>query len=104
MPGEVFQVSQGSGMGMKCSSSIADLAFCHACELMGPGWRLQSTKKQFGIMKYVRVRDNLLFWVRPGIVLMRRLVSALKTMTPWSAELEESSAISIAYFEREYCI
>ena len=34
-PNEFWKVVVGSGMGFRCSSEMADVAFLHACELCG---------------------------------------------------------------------
>ena len=65
-PHEFWKVVVASGMGLRCSSELADAAFRHACELCGVAILSNSAKKKYSIISYSRYRDNRLFVLRPG--------------------------------------
>ena len=64
-PNDFWKVVVGSGMGLRCSSELADAAFFRACEVCGVALLSNAARETYGIMSYTRYRDNLLFVCRP---------------------------------------
>ena len=99
IPGELWQVITGAGMGLRCSSSIADLAFLHSMELMGLGLATRRTQEISGIRFYRRFRDNLLFFFDPHFIKINNLVRRLKAAHPYTGKVEEASTTCITFLD-----
>lgn len=61
LPGEFWRVTEGSGMGLKVSSNVANLAFMHSSEMCGIGILSARFSLLHRVVFYRRFRDNLMF-------------------------------------------
>ncbi len=59
VPGRLFKVRRGSGMGLRHSSSVCDAALLALSEI--PFALVDAAKKKFGIKSYYRFRDDI--WI-----------------------------------------
>ncbi len=99
LPGSFWKVVSGTGMGLKMSSSLADLAFLHAVELCGPGITLSRIQRASGILLYKRFRDNLLFFFEPNFVQIRSIVTKLENASPYTGKIEEASPSAVTFLD-----
>lgn len=99
IPNRLWRVVQGTGMGLKCSSNVADTAFLHAMELMGCGIALRRNLERRGILFYRRFRDNLLFATHPNFVRIKQFLQQLESARPYTGEVEECSPIGVTFLD-----
>ncbi len=100
IPHSVYKVVVGSGMGLKCSSELADAAFVHAVELCGLGLLTRAAADRFAIKSYFRFRDNLLFIGRPEWEKLRSLKqNVIDNIQPYVGTLEEVSAVGVTFLD-----
>ena len=50
---EFWKVVVGSGMGVRCSSELADAAFLHVCDLCGVALLSNAAKENYSIVSYI---------------------------------------------------
>ena len=99
-PGRLWRVKTGSGMGLKCSSAVAEAAFLHAVELMGVSLALSNTKRVAGIQFYKRYRDNLLFCFSPNFIKIKNILKHLEERSaPYTGEVEEASLAGVQFLD-----
>ena len=98
-PAKLYRVVQGTGMGLKCSSSVADAAFLHSIELCSIGLSLRRTQERAGIVFYRRFRDNLLFAWHPEFVKIKQIVSRLEQAFPYTGAIEEASPGGVDFLD-----
>ena len=98
-PTKIYKVVCGTGMGLKCSSVVADAAFLHAVELCSIGLCLKRTQERSGILFYRRFRDNLLFAWRPDFVKIKQMVVRLEAAAPYTGEIEEASPSGVDFLD-----
>jgi hypothetical protein len=99
-PMKLWKVIVGSGMGLRCSSDVADAAFLHAVELCGLALLSGATRERFGIISYTRFRDNLLFVCKPDFQKIRSLKLHIEgSILPYIGTLEEASHIGISFLD-----
>ena len=100
-PRRCWRVVCGSGMGLRSSSFVANVAFMHAMELMG----LMLVHKThaletYGIKHYFRYVDNLFFVCTGDFVKIRSLVNNVKsTIRPFVGTVEEVSHVGITFLD-----
>ena len=95
-----WKVVIGSGMGMKCSSAVADAAFLHAVELQGPRLITRAASSRFGIVQYSRYRDNLLFVLEQSWDRIRSLRhNIMFNIQPYAGTVEEASHIGVTFLD-----
>ena len=99
IPGRLWRVVTGTGMGLKCSSSVADAAFLHAVELMSIGLALKRTQERSGIIFYRRFRDNLLFAWHPNFVKIKQMMARLEKSDPYTGAVEEASPVGVDFLD-----
>ena len=99
-PNEFWKVVVGSGIGLRCSSELADAAVLSACELCGVGLLSSVAREKYGIMSYTKYSDNLMFVCRPEWdkvgALKHTVIHGLK---PYVGTLEESSHIGVTFLD-----
>ena len=102
IPGRLWKVMSGTGIGLKCSSNVADLAFLHAVELQGLGLAIRRVQQRLGVLHYVRYRDNLLFCWRPNFVVIKQTLKKLEEAHPYTGSVEEASNIGVAFLDLQF--
>ena len=99
IPNRLWKVVTGSGMGLKCSSNIADAAFLHAVELCGIGLAIRRSQERSGLIFYRRFRDNLLMVFHPNFVKIKSILCKLENSDPYTGEVEEASPGGVSYLD-----
>ena len=96
----MFNVVEGSGMGLRHSAGLSNACFCARAEIQGVGLATPAFHARFGIKCYMRYVDNLFFVVKPDwvIKIVPWLVGMLKcsnSMSPYTSKVEEASMQTI---------
>ena len=90
LPGEVFEVTSGTGMGMICSGHIADAVLHNSLEknfILKTG-----TRRKFGIVFYARFKDDILLIVKSHFDDVRFLIDQMRAKAaPFVLKVESSS-------------
>lgn len=66
LPGRVFPVACGTGMGLRCSGSISSACLLYSVEHGGPQLAKPNSTDRFRIKLYHRYVDNLFFIIEGG--------------------------------------
>ena len=103
-PHRIWQCMEGTGMGLKSNSDVANAAFLHAVEVTGLSLLSGASRSRFGIKWYCRYFDNLLFILEPDFNRISALKRSLeKNLKPYTAVLEEASHISVSFLDIQIC-
>ena len=90
-----FRVTRGSGMGLTCSSSIAEASFLHKCESKCLG-----NMQQQGIQKYYRFKDDVLLITSGNLESVGEFFRYMKYCSrPFELECVQVSRTSVKYLE-----
>ena len=90
----LFKVVRGSGQGLIHSGAIANGAFLQHMELNGARLARSDFQLQFGVLKYIRYVDNLLFVLECDDCVQPLLQHLHTKLLPYTGKIEEFSGDS----------
>ena len=104
LPGRLWRVIAGSGMGMKSSGHVSNACFLHSVEQCGLGLLCASTRAKYGIRQYSRYMDNLLFVLEGGNPnRIDHLIRDLRhSIRPFIGTLEELNQNGVTFLDVDF--